>query len=136
MAKHNNIENLISNIQDLKWGRLKIERNNITKNNNQFVQVINTDAEGHLYFVLSSTESNDQNPEKKYYANLIFEDKSELLRYQLSGYACKEVANSEDEFSVIKFKIMQVEITDFKLEEKSQPQPIFSNILNLFWKQR
>ena len=143
MAKDKNIQSLFTNVERLQRGLLKIERNSFTKNASQFVQIINTDTEGYLYFFLANGEGGKDDL-RKYYANLVFEDKAESVSYQLSGYVCKcEESPSvginfstEENYVLLKFKIMQVEIIDFKSEEKNQPQPIISNLLNLFWKPR
>ncbi len=143
MKKANSIDAVIKNIESIKWGRLKIERNSIIESNDQFIQIIKSDEDGHLYFFVSGSGNSEVAVEQKYYANLIFEDKPEEIRIQISGYVYSVANNFEIDITInsrernyllLKFKIMQVEFIDFKLEEKNKTQPILSNLLNLFRK--
>ena len=143
MRKDKNLQEIIKNINVIKWAHLQIGKDCIIENNNKLVQIMNTDDEGHLYFFATVVFQNTKELKQKFYANLDFEDKASPQKFLLSGYVCTAENNFEtsalsqlvqvENLLLFKFKILNVEITKFGIEYKASSSSI-TNLLNNFWK--
>ncbi len=143
MANDKNLQPVIENINKIKWGYLKIEKNSIIASSNKLIQIMNTDEEGHLYFFATVAPQTNSPFNKRYYASLSFNNKTSPQKITLSGYVCAALTPnnftnnkivSEQEIFLFKYKIMEVEITEFTASENNiQPYSI-SNLLTSFRK--
>lgn len=138
MPNDTNVEALIKNIEAIKWGALSIAKNDITNQPKQLIQIVKADAEGFLYFFIAGVNNKDTAAVKKYYANLVFEEKAKAIQIQLRGYVCaaNEIPandNSETSYLFLKFKIMQAEVTDFTEEGHRSVKPGLLNLIKNIW---
>ncbi len=143
MVNDKNLQPVIENINKIKWGYLKIEKDSIIASSNKLIQIMNSDEKGNLYFFATVSPETNGPFNKRYYASLSFNDKTSPQKISLSGYVCAASTPnnfpnnkliSAQEFLLFKFKIMQVEITEFNTSENNTQPYSFSNFLTSFWK--
>lgn len=139
MANDKNLQSVLEQINTIKWGHLQIEKDSLIDPNNKIVQIMNTDDKGYVYFFASIASKKYYSFHKKYYARLSFDDKATPQKVALSGYVCSVEApliegfakiQVEEKLYLFKFKIMKIEIIDYRNDMNTISQNSFAKLLN------